>query len=231
MPKTTIIAIDDLRIEVNYKQIKRLYLRVHTPDGRVSVTAPRQLSIKEITQFIQTKIGWIQQKRAAIINTTLIDAPDTTHVWVWGVPYPIHITYGPRGHIALSDTHLILTAPATSTPAQHAAMIQRWYHQQVQAALPALVDTWSTRMGVQVNKIFVQQMKTRWGSCNYRAGHIRLNSALAKYPPHLLEYVVVHELVHLLEPSHNARFYALMGQFWPRWREDRAMLRRGLGCK
>ena len=84
-------------------------------------------------------------------------------------------------------------------------------------------------IGVQVNKIFVQQMKTRWGSCNYRAGHIRLNSALAQYPPHLLEYVVVHELVHLLEPSHNARFYALMGQFWPRWKEDRDVLRKGLG--
>jgi len=109
----------------------------------------------------------------------------------------------------------MVTAPATSTPAQQATMLQRWYHQQVQAALPALVASWSTRMGVQVNKIFVQQMKTRWGSCNYRAGHIRLNSALAQYRPHLLEYVVVHELVHLLEPSHNARFYALMGQFWP----------------
>jgi predicted metal-dependent hydrolase len=229
MPKTTIIAIDGLRIEVNYKPIKRLYLRVHTPDGRISVTAPRQLSIKDITQFIQTKVAWIHQKRTAIVNTTPIAAPDTSHAWVWGVQYPIDVTHGPRAQVVLTPTHLMVTVPATSTPGQHAAILQRWYHQQVQAALPALVANWSMRMGVQVNKIFVQQMKTRWGSCNYRAGHIRLNSALAQYPPHLLEYVVVHELVHLLEPSHNARFYTLMGQFWPQWKDDREVLKRGLG--
>jgi predicted metal-dependent hydrolase len=99
--------------------------------------------------------------------------------------------------------------------------MHRWYRQQLQQVLPALVEKWSKTLGVQVNKVYVQHMKSRWGSCNYRAGHIRINTELAKYAPYLLEYVVVHELVHLLEPSHNKRFYALLSQFWPEWPDHR----------
>jgi predicted metal-dependent hydrolase len=228
MPTTTIITVGDLRIEVIYKPIKRLYLRVHAPDGRVSVTAPRHVSISAVSQFVLSKAAWIQQKRAEVMTTPPVTATDTTAL-VWGTAYLIQHITGPRYAIELTPTHLVLTAPASSTPTRRAAALTQWYRQQVHQALPPMVARWSVSMGVQVNKLFVQQMKTRWGSCAYRTGHIRLNSELAKYRPHLLEYVVVHELVHLLEPSHNQRFYALMTQFWPSWRSDREELKRGLG--
>jgi predicted metal-dependent hydrolase len=233
MPTTTIITVGDLRIEVIYKPIKRLYLRVHAPDGRVSVTAPRHVSISAVSQFVLSKAAWIQQKCAEVMAAPATVEPQqccgSTVAWVWGTAYPIQHTTGPRYAIELTPTHLVLTTPASSTPDHQAAALNQWYRQQVHQALPPMVMRWSTSMGVQVNKLFVQQMKTRWGSCAYHTGHIRLNSELAKYRPHLLEYVVVHELVHLLEPSHNQRFYALMTQFWPSWRADREELRRGLG--
>jgi predicted metal-dependent hydrolase len=225
--------LGDLRIAVIYKPIKRLYLRVHAPDGRMSVTAPRHVSISAVSQFVHSKAAWIQQKRAevmaAVATVETQQCGASTVAWVWGTAYAIQHATGTRYAIELTPTHLVLTAPASSTPARQAAALNQWYRQQVHQALPPLVVRWSASMGVQVNKLFVQQMKTRWGSCAYRTGHIRLNSELAKYRPHLLEYVVVHELVHLLEPSHNQRFYALMTQFWPSWRADREELRRGLG--
>jgi len=218
----------DLRIAVIYKPIKRLYLRVHAPDGRVSVTSPRHVSVSAVSQFVHSKAAWIQQKRAEVMAAPVVTTTDQT-AWVWGTAYPIQHATGPRYAVELTPTHLVLTAPDSSTPARRAATLNQWYRQQVHQALPPLVAHWSASIGVQVNKVLVQQMKSRWGSCTYRTGNIRLNSELAKYRPHLLEYVVVHELVHLLEPSHNQRFYALMTQFWPSWRADREELKRGLG--
>lgn len=233
MPHTTIITLGDLRIAVIYKPIKRLYLRVHAPDGRVSVTAPRHVSISAVSQFVHSKAAWIQQKRAEVMAAPATVEPQqcgvSTVAWIWGTAYPIQHATGPIYTIELTPTHLVMASPDSSTPARQSAALNQWYRQQVHHALPPMVARWSASIGVQVNKVLVQQMKSRWGSCTYRTGNIRLNSELAKYRPHLLEYVVVHELVHLLEPSHNARFYALMGQFWPTWKEDRQVLRRGLG--
>jgi predicted metal-dependent hydrolase len=107
--------------------------------------------------------------------------------------------------------------PKTST-AQKQAIMDEWLREELKKALPPLIAKWEPVMGVQVKKFFVQKMKTRWGSCNYTKANVRFNSELAKKPIECLEYVVVHELVHLLEPSHNARFHRLMTQFLPHWK-------------
>jgi predicted metal-dependent hydrolase len=105
-------------------------------------------------------------------------------------------------------------------------VVERWYRDQIKSAVPSLLDRWEPHVGAKVERFFVQRMKTKWGSCNPGAGTIRLNTELAKKPLECLEYVVVHELVHLLEPSHNARFVALMDRFMPRWRFRRDVLNR-----
>lgn len=228
MPQSTTIVIDDIPMTLTYKSIKNLHLRVHPPDGHVTISAPPHVANTVIEAFVRSKLPWIRQQQAVhqqYVPLPPVEMLERESHYVWGVRYLLHLATGPRYTIELTPTHLVLTAPASSTPARQAAALNQWYRQQVQQALPPLVEHWSATIGVQVHKVFVQQMKTRWGSCNYHAGHIRLNSELAKYPPHLLEYVVVHELVHLLEPSHSQRFYALLNQYDPHWHEHRQQLR------
>jgi predicted metal-dependent hydrolase len=233
MTNPAVIYIHDLPIALTRKSIKNLHLRVHPPAGHITVSAPHQLGLPVIEAFVRSKLPWIRQQQAQLQQYARLPATEIlereSH-YVWGVRYLLHMNVGTRYHVEQTPTQLVLTAPAHSTSTQRSAYLQRWYRQQLLAVVAPLVATWSTRMGVQVNHVYVQQMKTRWGSCNTRAGHIRLNTELAKYPPHLLEYVLVHELVHLLEPSHNKRFYALLGQFWPSWHVDRQQLQSGLGA-
>src|SRR5437899_12564219 len=115
--------------------------------------------------------------------------------------------------------------PQTPLVKRHAIM-EEWYRGEVKQAVLPLIAKWERLMDVKVQRVFVQQMKTKWGSCNHRAGSIRLNTDLAKKPRECLEYIVVHEMVHLLEPTHNARFIALMDRYLPRWQFHRQMLKR-----
>lgn len=121
---------------------------------------------------------------------------------------------------------MILSVRAGTDAAAKEALVALWYREQVRAAASNLIAKWAPILGVGVNQIFVQQMKTKWGSCNPRARSIRLNTELAKKPGECLEYIVVHEMVHLLEPTHNARFVALMDQFMPTWQFCRQKLNR-----
>jgi predicted metal-dependent hydrolase len=138
---------------------------------------------------------------------------------VWGKRYLLKIIeHDERPKISLGHSELLLhVRPKTST-AQKQAIMDEWLREELKKALPPLIAKWEPVMGVQVKKFFVQKMKTRWGSCNYTKANVRFNSELAKKPIECLEYVVVHELVHLLEPSHNARFHRLMTQFLPHWK-------------
>ncbi|MFG6457415.1 M48 family metallopeptidase [Roseateles sp. BYS96W] len=105
-------------------------------------------------------------------------------------------------------------------------VLDAWYRQQVRDAVPALLDKWQPLLGVKASRVFVQRMKTKWGSCTPEPGYIRLNTDLAKKPPECLEYIVVHELVHLLEPTHNQRFIDLMDSYLPHWQQLRKQLNR-----
>jgi predicted metal-dependent hydrolase len=199
----------------------------------VVVSAPLRTPQALVRTFVETKIPWIrthQQRIRARAATHTPDLRDDGTVRVWGSPLPLTVTTATRRSVRLADNTVLMTHPADAPIDVRKALIDLLYRRLVSAALPSLVTQWSAVMQVTVKKTFVQKMKTRWGSCNYRAHHIRLNSDLASYPAHCLEYVVVHELVHLLEPSHNARFYALMTQFYPDWPTVRALLRHGGEC-
>jgi predicted metal-dependent hydrolase len=131
-----------------------------------------------------------------------------------------------RPHVEVKHNTLVLQVRPGTDGARRQAIVDRWYRDQIREALPTLIEKWETGMGVKVVNLFVRRMKTRWGSCNPTAGNIRLNSELAKKPRECLEYVVVHEMAHLLEPTHNQHFIALMDHFMPLWRHRRDVLNR-----
>jgi predicted metal-dependent hydrolase len=126
--------------------------------------------------------------------------------------------------IDVSGNRIKLYMRPGTPPVKRQAIMEGWYRDELKKALPPLLANWETKLGVKPSKVFVQRMKTKWGSCNHRAKHLRFNSELAKKPKKLLEYIIVHELAHLLEPTHNERFFALLNQHYPNWREVREQL-------
>jgi predicted metal-dependent hydrolase len=121
---------------------------------------------------------------------------------------------------------MVLRVRPDTGEAQRREIVEEWFRGQLRQALPPLIAKWEPRLGVKVGRVFVQRMRTRWGSCNAAKGNIRLNTDLAKKPPECLEYILVHEMIHLLEPTHSKRFLALMDQFMPKWQFHRASLNR-----
>jgi len=147
--------------------------------------------------------------------------------YLWGKRYLLEVverTVPPN--IELEHDRIVLQVRYGATNARKEVILEAWYRDRLREAIPALIEKWEPLTGVKVARFFVQRMKTKWGSCNTRTRNIRLNSELAKKPRECLEHVLVHELVHLLEPTHNHRFIALMDQFMPKWRFYRDELNR-----
>jgi predicted metal-dependent hydrolase len=128
--------------------------------------------------------------------------------------------------VELKHSRMLLRVRPCASDERKQAIVEEWYREQLKKAVPSLIAKWEPLMGVKVERFFVQKMKTKWGSCNSDTRSIRLNTDLAKKPPECLEYIVVHEMVHLLEPTHNKRFMTLMDQFMPKWQFCRAELNR-----
>ena len=223
------MELNGVSIEVVWKNIRNIHLRVYPPEGRVRISAPIHMSPSAVHAFAVSKMDWVTKHRDRVSK---IKTPPT-HTFVdgeehllWGQRYRLKILEkkaAPRVSLE-EDSILLQIRPGSHSAVARATIMNVWYRMLIQAALPDLVAQWEPRMNVHAKKLHVQKMKTRWGSCNTRTHHIRINSELAKKPPECLEYVVVHELVHLLEPSHNRRFYALMDQFLPNWKKVRARL-------
>jgi len=227
---TTTIQLGDLVVDVLHKDIKNIHLSVYPPAGRVRIAAPMHVSLDTIRVFAISKLGWIkreQQKLREQERETLREYLDRESHYVWGKRYLLQVVEreaAPR--VVLHHSTLVLQVRPGTDEAKKHAIVAQWYREQVKAAVPALIATWEPRLGVKVAQFFVRQMKTKWGSCNPVAGNIRLNAALAKKPRQCLEYIVVHEMVHLLESRHNARFHQLMDGFMPQWRHLRDELNR-----
>lgn len=147
--------------------------------------------------------------------------------YVWGERYLIKVIEGDvPAAVELSHRRMIFRARPGWNQTKKQELLEAWYREQIKAAVPPLIAKWERLMGVNVERVFVQRMKTKWGSCNPRARTIRLNTDLAKKPRECLEYIVVHELIHLLETAHNARFVVLMNRFMPKWQSQRDALNR-----
>lgn len=228
----TVLQLDEITVDVFQKNIKNITLRVYPPkeEGgvKVRISAPERMSIEKIRDFALTNLDWIkkQQERLKqqVYEPPLKYVEGETH-YFWGKPLPLKFVKrdaAPAVQV-VSDCLLMFVRPKTFKRGKE-AILEDFYRAQTRKAATPLIVKWEPVMGVTVNKIAVQKMKTRWGTCNTVNGQIRLNSELAKKSPECFEYLVVHEMVHLLEPSHNARFHALMDRFMPDWRVHRAAL-------
>ena len=223
------IQLNDIVVDVTLKKIKNIHLSVY-PNGQIKVSAPLQMNQETIRIFLISKLAWIRQKQTKFEHQQREmprDCIDRESHYVWGKRYLLKvIEQDARPRIVLTHSEMVLHVRPKTSQEQRNAIIEAWHREELKRVIPPLIEKWQAIMGVQVKKFFVQKMKTRWGSCNYTMKNVRFNSELAKKPPECLEYVVVHELVHLLEPSHNARFHSLMNQFMPHWKLIKAELNR-----
>lgn len=223
-----IIEIDGISIEVLRKNIKNMNLRIYPPEGIVKVSVPLRYSDRLIRQHLLEKSEWIRDQRDRIRERTT----PADQILQTGATIP----FKGKNHLLIIEEHngptqvqvngelIHCYTQFNATLNQKQILIERWYRREMEALLPELITHWESIINVKVAEWGIKKMKTRWGSCNTRARRIWLNLNLIKKPAVCLEYVLVHELVHLLEASHNKRFYALMSQFMPQWRDHQYLL-------
>lgn len=225
-----VLDLGNLRVEVTRKAVKHVHLSVLPPAGKVRVTAPQSMPLDTIRLFLVSKLSWIrsqQRKHQSQDRETPREFLNKESHYVWGQRYlleVVHADAAPR--VSLTPRKLLLQVRPGADQARCEEVLDAWYRQQVRDALPALLAKWEPLLKVKAKRVFVQRMKTKWGGCTPESGYIRLNTDLAKKPTEALEYIVVHELVHLLEPTHNDRFVALMDHYLPNWQHLRKQLNR-----
>ena len=216
------MEIEDLTVDVVRKDIKNLYIKIYPPDGRVRIISPHRLDDATIRKFVIAKKNWIEKKRDKYQSQPAIYLKEyksgEIHYYK-GDRFLLNVIYK-RGtpKVVVRDNYLDLYIKYGSIAEQRERVLASWYRQQLKAELPQLIAKWEKVVGVKINDWGVKKMKTRWGTCNTQAKRIWLNLELIKKPHYCLEYVVVHELVHLLERGHGDRFQAYMSQFMPEWR-------------
>lgn len=224
------IKLGDLVVDVVLKDIKNIHLSVYPPDGAVRISAPKRMSLDTIRLFAISRLTWIKQQQKTLREQereTPRDYVERESHYVWGKRYLLELReVDAAPTVELRHKRLILHVRPGTSYASREAVLEEWYRQQLKAAVAPLLARWEPLLGVPIRRFFVQRMKTKWGSCNHYQRTIRLNTELAKKPPECLEYLVVHELAHLIEPTHNARFVALMDRFMPQWRMRRELLNR-----
>lgn len=223
-----IIELGEITIQVTRKAIKNVHLSVHPPDGHVTLAAPTATRLDVARAYAITKLGWIRTQREKLAEQareTRRDYVERESHYLWGQRYLLSVRVRDiKPQVTLDSQRITLTIRPHSDAAKRGEVIHAWHKSLLHMAIPPLIRKWETRLDVPVAGYFLQRMKTKWGSCNHTSGRIRLNTELVKKPKDLLEYVVVHEMAHLIEPTHNGRFIHLLDTNYPTWREARLEL-------
>lgn len=224
------IVLGDFSIDVVLKDIKNIHLSVYPPDGRVRISAPAQMDLETLRVYVISRLEWIKKQQAKLREQereTPREYLERESHYVWGKRYLLEIVERDEPpSIELKHSQILLQVRPGADEKKKQAVVDAWYRLEIKQALPALLAKWEALMGVKVERVFVRRMKTRWGSCNPGKGSIRLNTELAKKPTECLEYILVHEMSHLVEPSHNRQFVALMERYLPHWKQLRQELNR-----
>mgnify|MGYP000014576639 CR=1 FL=1 len=222
------IQLGEISILVTRKAIKNVHLSVHPPEGRVTLVAPSGTRLEVARAYAISKLGWIRAQQKKLDNQAR-ETPrqfiERESHYLWGRRYLLTVKYQEvKPSVSLDPKRINLTVRPSSDAEKRAAVIHAWHKSLLHAVVPAIIQKWERKLKVKVSGYFLQRMKTKWGSCNHSAGHIRLNTELVKKPKDLLEYVIVHEMVHLIEPTHSDRFIAILEKHYPTWPEARAEL-------
>ena len=218
----TQLKLGDIAVDVVLKDIKNVHLSVYPPMGSVRISAPSRMSLDTIRVFAISKLGWIKQQKKKLRDQER-EPPreylDRGSHYVWGKRYLLKLIEDNEApHVELKHSPILLRLRPRTDEKKRRAILEEWYREQIKRAVPPLIVKWEPVMGVKLERFFVQRMKTKWGSCNAGTHSIRLNTDLAKKPPECLEYIVVHEMVHLLVRHHNDRFSNLMDSCLPNWK-------------
>jgi predicted metal-dependent hydrolase len=222
------VRVGDIVITVTRKDVKHVHLSVYPPNGRVTLVAPTNTRLEVARAYAATKLRWIRAQQ----ETMLAQHRETPRRFIereshdlWGRRHLLSVVEREgKPEVVVDHRKIILCVRPGSTEAKRAQVMHGWHKSLLHEEVPALIACWEARLDVRVNRYFLQRMKTKWGSCNHTGRHIRLNTELVKKPKDLLEYVVVHEMAHLIEPTHSERFVAILDQHYPTWREARAEL-------
>ncbi len=223
------ITVSDITIDVVRKDIKNLHLAVYPPTGRVRIATPLNVDDEAVRLFAISKLSWIKKHRRSFANQrreTKREYVSGESHYVEGRRYLLNVIYHnatPKVEIR-NKTYIDLYVRPNSSTEQRERVMTEWYRRRLKDKIPILIKKWQKIIGVQVTDWKVKQMKTKWGTCKAELNQIWLNLELAKKPLASLEYIIVHELVHLLERHHNDRFTALMDKFMPQWRLHQAEL-------
>ena len=216
------LKLGNITVDVIQKNIKNIHLSVHPPTGRVRISAPTRLDMDTIRVFAVSKLSWIKKQQAKFERQKR-EAPreflNRESHYFKGKRYLLKVIKkdaAPKVELKHSTIELYIR-PHTSKDKMK-SILDEWYRKQLKAVLPALIEKWEKKINVQVTALGIKKMKTKWGACNREVGRIWLNLELAKKPAECVEYIVVHEMVHLLERNHNDRFSSLMNEFMPKWK-------------
>lgn len=222
------LQIGEITIEMTRKDVKHVHLSVYPPMGRVSLVAPTATRIEVARAYAISKLAWIRDQQAKL-KAQERESPrqlverETHHVW--GRRYLLTVVEADeKPSVQLSHRKLTLRVRPGSSAEKRTEVMHDWHRRLLHEVVPPLIAKWEAKLGIRVKGYYLQRMKTKWGGCNHREGNIRLNTELVKKPKDLVEYVVVHEMLHLIEPTHSARFVALLDEHYPSWREARAEL-------
>ena len=218
------IAVADILAEVEWKDIKNIHLTIYPPDARVHISAPMNMTEESIRLFLITKLPWIKQRVSQVLEQNR-QSPRTyvsgENHYFKGRRYRLKVV----NHTAAAKVELqgnefiVMYVREKATEARRAEVLKEWYRAEFKAILPSLVTKWEAILGVKANKWDVKQMKTLWGSCNHRTRNIIFNLELIKKPLHCIEYIVVHELLHIKVRLHNEEYTALLNRHFPNWKQ------------
>lgn len=222
------IQLGDIAVAVTRKDVKHVHLSVHPPDGRVTLVAPKDTHSDVARAYAASRLGWIRKQQRGLRGQAR-ERPRQfigreSH-FLWGRRYLLTLKEeNAKPSVKLSHRRITLTVRPGSNTAKRAEVMHEWHKSLLHDAVPGLIRKWERKLGVRVAGYFLQRMKTKWGGCNHRTRTIRLNTELVKKPKDLLEYVIVHEMLHLIAPTHSEQFLNLLSKHYPSWREARAEL-------
>lgn len=222
------IKLGEVSVALTRKAIKHVHLSVHPLTGRVTMAAPEGTRTEIARAYAITKLRWIREQQAKLRaqpRETPRKYVERESHYLWGRRHLLTVVVrNEKPSVGVDHRKTVLTVRPKTSKAKRAAIMHEWHKKLLHQVVPMLIRRWEPRLGVRVKDYFLQRMRTKWGSCNHRAGHIRLNTELVKKPKDLLEYVIVHEMAHLLEPRHSPEFIAILDKHYPAWRESRAEL-------
>ena len=225
-----IFTLAGVSIEFEYRAVKSIKMTVYPPDGRVRIAAPPGTSLAEIKNFAAARIAWIVKHRERFQNNSKSQGSLRNHstVYVWGEPYELELVeHRGNSRIKIDGGLMKMYIRPLSPKAKKLEILDRWYRRILKEAAQPVIDKWAEILDIEVNKLYIRKMKSHWGSCNCQKQTLRLNSELAKRSPECLEYVVVHEMLHIIERGHNQNYYRLLNRYIPQWKVIRKKMNSG----